>query len=101
MHMTEPTQSTALRLDRQAYERVLQRTSFLRQWLQPTIEGTENIPQEEGALLVTNHGHFGMDLPVLLSLILDRTDRAVRSLGDRVVFATPIFRDVAHALGAI
>jgi len=101
MHMTEPTQSTALRLDRQAYERVLQRTSFLRQWLQPTIEGTENIPQEEGALLVTNHGHFGMDLPVLLSLILDRTDRAVRSLGDRVVFATPIFRDVAHAMGAI
>jgi 1-acyl-sn-glycerol-3-phosphate acyltransferase len=101
MHMTEPTQSTALHLDRQAYERVLQRTSFLRQWLQPTIEGTENIPREEVALLVTNHGHFGMDLPVLLSLILDRTGRAVRSLGDRVVFATPIFRDVAHAMGAI
>ena len=101
MRMTEPTQSTALRLDRQAYERLLQRTSFLRQWLQPTIEGMENIPQAEGALLVTNHGHFGMDLPVLLSLILDGTGRAVRSLGDRVVFATPVFRDIVRAMGAI
>jgi 1-acyl-sn-glycerol-3-phosphate acyltransferase len=101
MHMTEPTQSAALRLDRQAYERLLQRASFLRQWLQSTIEGIENIPLEEGALLVTNHGHFGIDLPVLLSLILEGTDRAVRSLGDRVVFATPIFRDIAHMMGAV
>ncbi len=101
MHMTEPTQSNALHLDRQAFERMLQRFSFLRLWLQPTIEGIENIPLTEGALLVTNHGHFGIDLPILLSLILDETGRAARSLGDRVVFATPIFRDIAHLMGTI
>lgn len=101
MDMKDPTQTTAPGLDRQAYERLLHRTSFLREWWQPTIEGIENIPAEEGALLVTNHGHFGLDLPVLLSLILDGTGRPVRSLGDRVVFATPIVRDMAHSMGAI
>jgi 1-acyl-sn-glycerol-3-phosphate acyltransferase len=80
---------------------MLQRTSFLHQWFQPTIEGLENIPPREGALIVTNHGHFGIDLPVLLRLILEGSGRAVRSLGDRVVFATPIFRDLAQTMGAI
>jgi 1-acyl-sn-glycerol-3-phosphate acyltransferase len=99
--MTEPTKTTPPPLDRPAYERLLQRVSFLREWLQPTIEGIEHIPSEEGALLVTNHGHFGIDLPVLLTLILEGTGRAVRSLGDRVVFATPFFRDWAHMMGAV
>jgi 1-acyl-sn-glycerol-3-phosphate acyltransferase len=99
--MSDPTKTTPPPLDRPAYERLLQRVSFLREWLQPTIEGIEHIPSEEGALLVTNHGHFGIDLPVLLTLILEGTGRAVRSLGDRVVFATPFFRDWAHMMGAV
>jgi 1-acyl-sn-glycerol-3-phosphate acyltransferase len=99
--MGEPTKTTPPPLDRPAYERLLQRVSFLREWLQPTIEGIENIPSEEGALLVTNHGHFGIDLPVLLTLILEGTGRGVRSLSDRIVFATPFFRDLAHMMGAV
>lgn len=87
--------------DRQAYERMLERISFLRAWFQPTMEGIENIPKERGALIVTNHGHFGIDLPVLLSLVLEGTGRPVRSLGDRIVFATPIARSFARELGAI
>lgn len=101
MHMSEPKKTTPPPLNREAYERMLERTSFLHQWFQPTIEGQENIPETEGALLVTNHGHFGIDLPVLLRLILEGSGRAVRSLGDRVVFATPIFRDIAKTMGAI
>jgi 1-acyl-sn-glycerol-3-phosphate acyltransferase len=99
--MSDPTKTTPPPLDRPAYERLLQRVSFLREWLQPTIEGIENIPSEEGALLVTNHGHFGIDLPVLLTLILEGTGRGVRSLSDRIVFATPFFRDLAHMMGAV
>jgi 1-acyl-sn-glycerol-3-phosphate acyltransferase len=83
--MTEPTKTTPPPLDRPAYERLLQRVSFLREWLQPTIEGIEHIPSEEGALLVTNHGHFGIDLPVLLTLILEGTGRG----------------DWAHMMGAV
>jgi len=101
MHMTEPNHATVPPLDREAYERMLQRTSFLSEWFQPSIDGIENIPTRNGALLVTNHGHFGMDLPVLLRLILEGTGRVVRSLGDRLVFATPFFRDIAHTMGAI
>ena len=101
MRMTEPTKTTPQPLDRPAYERLLQRVSFLREWLQPTIEGIENIPSEEGALLVTNHGHFGIDLPVLLTLILEGTGRGVRSLSDRIVFATRFVRDLAHMMGAV
>jgi 1-acyl-sn-glycerol-3-phosphate acyltransferase len=88
-------------LDREAFERMLRRTRFLRHWFQPTIEGVEHIPAKEGALLVTNHGHFGLDLPVLIGLIHEHTGRALRSLGDRLVFATPIVRDLAHDMGII
>jgi 1-acyl-sn-glycerol-3-phosphate acyltransferase len=87
--------------DPRAYARILQGVSFLRHWFEPTISGAEHIPRTEGALIVTNHGHFGMDLPVLLSLVLDATGRPVRSLGDRVVFAAPFFRELIHRLGAI
>lgn len=99
--MTERSKSSPQPLDPEAYERLLQRVSFLHQWFQPTVEGLENIPREQGALIVTNHGHFGIDLPVLLRLILEGTGRIVRSLGDRVVFALPVFRDLAHSMGAI
>jgi 1-acyl-sn-glycerol-3-phosphate acyltransferase len=75
--------------------------SFLRHWFEPSIEGLENIPRDTGGLIVTNHGHFGIDLPVLLSLVLDGTGRPVRALGDRLVFAAPFFRDWAHLMGAV
>lgn len=84
-----------------AYRRLLEGVSFLRHWFEPTIEGLEHVPANEGALIVTNHGHLGLDLPALLSLVLDGTGRPVRSLGDRLVFAAPFFRELAHRLGAI
>lgn len=101
MHIKPPTRLKPPPLDPQAFERMLRRTGFLRHWFQPTIEGIEHIPVKEGALLVTNHGHFGLDLPVLIGLIYEHTGRALRSLGDRLVFAIPIFRDLAHDMGII
>jgi 1-acyl-sn-glycerol-3-phosphate acyltransferase len=101
MDMNETTEDTSPPFDRQAFERMLRRTSILRDWFQPTIDGIENIPAEEGALLVTNHGNFGLDLPVLIGLIHEHAGRVLRSLGDRVVFATPIFRELARNLGII
>ena len=101
MHMDEPSKTTPPPLDRQAFERMIRRTAILHQWFQPTIEGVEHIPAEGGALLVTNHGNFGLDLAVLIGLIHERAGRVLRSLGDRVVFATPIFRDLARDMGII
>lgn len=99
--MTEPSETQLPPFDPRAYERTLQAVSFLRHWFEPTIEGLENIPKDTGGLIVTNHGHFGIDLPVLLSLVLDGTGRPVRALGDRLVFAAPLFRDWAHLMGAV
>ena len=101
MHRTDRGETQLPPFDQRAYERLLRGVSFLRHWFEPTIEGLEHIPRERGALLVTNHGHFGIDLPVLLSLVLDGTGRPVRALGDRLVFAAPFFRDWAHMLGTL
>jgi 1-acyl-sn-glycerol-3-phosphate acyltransferase len=101
MRMTEPSEIQLPLFDPRAYERALQAVSFLRHWFEPTIEGLENIPLDTGGLIVTNHGHFGMDLPMLLSLVLDGTGRPVRALGDRLVFAAPLFRSWAHLMGAV
>ncbi|MGB8330451.1 MAG: lysophospholipid acyltransferase family protein [Polyangiales bacterium] len=101
MHRNETSDDTLPPFNRQAFERMLRRTSILRDWFQPTIEGAENIPAEGGALLVTNHGNFGLDLPVLIGLIHERSGRVLRSLGDRVVFAAPVLRDLAQHMGII
>ena len=101
MHMDEPTKMSLPPFDREAFERMIRRTAILRQWFQPTIEGVEHIPAEGGALLVTNHGNFGLDLAVLIGLLHERAGRVLRSLGDRVVFATPFFRDLARNMGII
>jgi 1-acyl-sn-glycerol-3-phosphate acyltransferase len=101
MRMTEPSETQLPPFDPRAYERTLGAVSFLRHWFEPTIEGLENIPTDTGGLIVTNHGHFGIDLPVLLSLVLDGTGRPVRALGDRLVFAAQFFRDWAHLMGAV
>lgn len=99
--MDEPTKMTLPPFDRRAFERMIRWTAILQQWFQPTIEGVENIPAEGGALLVTNHGNFGLDVAVLIGLIHEKGGRVLRALGDRVVFATPFFRDLARDMGVI
>lgn len=101
MRMNERSDTGLPPFDARAYARVLRGISILRPWFAPTLEGAENIPHEQGAMFVTNHGHFGMDLPVFLSLVLDSTGRPVRALGDRLVFAAPFFRELAHRMGAL
>jgi 1-acyl-sn-glycerol-3-phosphate acyltransferase len=99
--MTDPTKPALPPFNRHAFERMIRRTAILHQWFQPTIEGVHNIPAQGGALLVTNHGNFGLDLAVLIGLIHERAGRVIRSLGDRVVFATPLIRDLARNMGIV
>jgi len=102
MHRNEASDVKLPPFDRQAFERMVRRTWILREWFQPTMEGAENIPSEGGALLVTNHGNFGVDAPVLIGLVHQKSGRALRALGDRIVFAAPFVRDLlAQTMGAI
>lgn len=58
--------------------------------------GTENIPTEGGALLVSNHVSL-----VDASLILATTDRSVRFLMFKPIYDTPIIKFFSKAMGAI
>ena len=88
-------------LDLRSFERAVARSAFLERWFRASIEGLENLPAERGALLVSNHGHLGLDLSVLIKLIYDRTGRPVRGLGDHVIFGTPGIRQLARQLGVV
>ncbi|GJL63521.1 MAG: acyl-[ACP]--phospholipid O-acyltransferase [Nitrospirales bacterium] len=61
-----------------------------------TILNREHVPQEGGALLVANHVSFIDGLLVLASL-----DRPVRFIIDRYYYEHPLFRRLAHIMGAI
>lgn len=88
-------------LDLEAFDRSMRRMDVLVQWFRPHLTGVENLEGLEGALIVTNHGSLGMDLPVLLSRLYKKTGRRLRALGDRVVFATPGFREAALNMGIV
>ncbi len=79
----------------------MRRRQFLWDWFQPTAAGLENLDGLGGALLVSNHGVFGLDLTVLIQTVFRQTGRPLRTLGDHVVFSTPGFRDAAWRIGAV
>jgi len=66
-----------------------------------TIEGAEQIPNHGGALLVGNHGLFGIDGAVLGTLVFRATGRWVRFLGERNLWKIPIFSQILTAMGAL
>jgi len=90
-----------LDLDPEGFSRAMRRIDVLVQWFRPTIEGIEHLKEVEGALIVSNHGALGIDLPVLISRVYRKTGRRLRSLGDHVVFATPGIRDLAEQMGIV
>jgi 1-acyl-sn-glycerol-3-phosphate acyltransferase len=90
-----------LDLDLEGFSRAMRRIDVLVQWFRPTIEGIEHLKAVQGALIVSNHGALGMDLPVLISRIYKKTGRRLRTLGDHVVFATPGLRDLAWQMGIV
>jgi len=70
----------------------------------PVFYGMENIPEERGALFVSNHTLMGMlDVPLLLFELLDKRGLLLRSLGDRLHYETlPSFwGDVCSSVGVV
>ncbi len=74
----------------------------LKRLLSPVSLGLEHLPREGSVLLTGNHTIFGLvDIPMLALEIYEKTGRAVRSLGDNIHFALPIWRDLLGRLGAV
>ena len=72
-------------------------------WFRVEVRGIENIPDEGGALLVSNHsGTIAIDAIVTQLAIHDEhpTKRSLRMLGADLVFQLPVVGDFARKTGA-
>lgn len=66
-----------------------------------SLHYSDNIPREGGALLVGNHGYWGIDaLPLALLLTL-QTGRTPRFLGERSLWKVPGTKGLWDALGIV
>ena len=97
----DPAQDPAAPVDPAAFRDAMWAMELWRRWFRATITGVEHLRAVEGALLVSNHGALGLDLPALIKVIYDATHRPLRSLGDRVIFRTPGVRAAARAIGIV
>ena len=63
------------------------------------ISGTKKIPAEGPVILVANHRSY-FD-PMVISMVVAKTGRTVRSLGKKEVFDVPVVGPLAAAMGGI
>ena len=72
-----------------------------RRWFRLEVRGAENIPDDGGALVVSNHsGTIPLDGMVTAVSIRDHTGRFLRPLGADLVFRLPVIGDLARKGGA-
>jgi len=70
-------------------------------WFRIEVQGTENIPAEGGALVVSNHsGTIPVDGLMTGLMIHDHTGRHLRPLGADLVFKLPVISELARKGGA-
>jgi 1-acyl-sn-glycerol-3-phosphate acyltransferase len=70
-------------------------------WFRVEVRGTENIPTDGGALMVSNHsGTLPVDGLVTMVSVHDSTGRHLRPLGADLVFRMPVIGEMARKGGA-
>ena len=70
-------------------------------WFRIEVRGTDNIPTDGGALVVSNHsGTVPVDGLMTMVSIYDHTGRFLRPLGADLVFKMPLFSAMARRSGA-
>jgi 1-acyl-sn-glycerol-3-phosphate acyltransferase len=69
-------------------------------WHRASLVGAEHLP-DGPALLVGNHGLFGLETPVFFYLLYRHTGRVPVGLADRRVFGSPSMRRILHQLGGV
>jgi 1-acyl-sn-glycerol-3-phosphate acyltransferase len=68
----------------------------------PVLHGAEHIPDEGPALLIGNHGLFGViDAPLMVLEIYRETGRKIRALGDNAHFKVPGWGDLLESMGVV
>ena len=70
-------------------------------WFRIEVRGAENIPDDGGALIVSNHsGTIPVDGLMTMVSVHDSTGRFMRALGADLVFKLPVVSEVARRGGA-
>lgn len=87
-------------LDRAAFERSMRALYWPATWWDTKLEHAERLP-EGPALFVGNHGPFGLDAPLLISLIYHHNGRVLRGMVDRFLFASPLSRQFSRQVGVM
>ena len=63
---------------------------LVQSWFRVEVRGTENLPADGSALLVSNHaGTMPLDGMVLHAVVYDEIERHIRMLGADLIFKTP------------
>lgn len=96
--MDDP-RDTGWHLDLARYEQRLTRARLLSAYFRPEYHGFDVFRRPGGMMVVTNHGLFGMESAALLQGVWGASRRAIRGLGDRVLFTTRLQRRVLAAVG--
>ena len=82
-------------------EKIYPVVKFLSKYFRPEFTGLDNIPKQGPALLVGNHGIFGLDAPVIFMGIYEACGRMPRGLGDYHLFLDPVSRKFWTSLGGL
>lgn len=70
-------------------------------WFRIEVRGAENVPEDGGALIVSNHsGTLPVDAMMTSVVVHDQTGRFLRPLGADLVFRLPIVSSMARRTGA-
>lgn len=88
-------------LDLKSFENRLKNLTPLDKYFRVKFYGMENIPAEGGALIIGNHGPFGIDGAFVVKHVYEEGGRVVRPLGDRLLFKIPLLRVVLNTVGVL
>jgi 1-acyl-sn-glycerol-3-phosphate acyltransferase len=98
LDMPDPAQA-GWPLDRARYQRALGTARVLSRYFRPEYHGFDVFRRPGGMMTVSNHGLFGVESASLLVGIWDASGRAIRGLGDRVLFNQPVVRRALASVG--
>jgi 1-acyl-sn-glycerol-3-phosphate acyltransferase len=72
-------------------------------WLtSPVFVGLDHVPEDRPVMFVANHTLMGMlDVPLLMSGLWEQKKICLHSLGDRLHFQLPGWRDIVQSFGVI
>jgi len=88
-------------LDLDSFENHMANLDLLDKYFRVKFFGLENIPASGGALIIGNHGPFGLDAPFVIKHVYEEAGRVVRPLGDRLLFKIPLLRVLLNTVGVL